>query len=231
MKFIQNYWLLILGIILLPCSDTKISSSDNLILNIMQQESNNKKVENVTKNKTIDTAIFAGGCFWCVEGQFKLLEGVINVKSGYIGGKVPNPSYELVCTGTTQHAEAARIEFDPEKISYDELLAAFFMAHDPTQLNRQGNDVGTQYRSAIFPINEEQKNLASFYIKKLNEEKVYSNPIVTSIEWGHKFYEAENYHDDYYSRNPDKPYCQIVVKPKVEHFRKVFADKLKENAK
>lgn len=197
-----------------------------------------KMMENTTdqtrqddKNLKLDTAIFAAGCFWCVEGQFKHLDGVQSVKSGYIGGKVADPSYELVCTGTTGHAEAVRVVYEPEKIAYEQLLAAFFVAHDPTQLNRQGNDVGTQYRSALFPLNDEQKEKATFYISKLNEEKAYPDPIVTSIEPNAPFYEAEDYHDNYFERNPQNAYCQMVVKPKIEKFKKVFADQLKEKEK
>ncbi|RQO30162.1 peptide-methionine (S)-S-oxide reductase [Taibaiella sp. KBW10] len=174
-----------------------------------------------------DSAIFAAGCFWCVEGQFQNLKGVISVKSGYIGGTVAQPTYEQVCTGTTGHAEAVKVVYDPSVVSYDELLAAFFVSHDPTQLNRQGNDIGTQYRSAIFPQNESQKEKANYYIAQLNEEKAYTHPIVTTIEGQGPFYDAEAYHDDYFNRNPENSYCQLVVKPKIEKFKKVFANKLK----
>lgn len=174
-----------------------------------------------------DTAIFAAGCFWCVEGQFLQLKGIENVKSGYMGGQVENPSYEMVCTGTTGHAEAVKVIYDPSIIGYEELLAAFFIAHDPTQLNRQGNDIGTQYRSAIFPLNTSQEEKAKFYIQKLDEAKVYNAPIVTSIEKADTFYKAEAYHDNYYVNNPQNGYCQMVVKPKIEKFKQVFAQKLK----
>ena len=179
------------------------------------------------ENAILDTATFAAGCFWCVEAQFMQLKGVTKVKSGYTGGKRAHPSYEQVTTGATGHAEALNITFDPSIISYDELLSAFFTAHDPTQLNRQGNDIGTQYRSAIFPRNAQQQEKAAYYIQKLNAEKVYDAPIVTTIEPFETFYDAEAYHDDYYRRNPQNPYCQMVVKPKVEKFEKVFKDKLK----
>jgi peptide-methionine (S)-S-oxide reductase len=174
-----------------------------------------------------DTATFAAGCFWCVEAQFKELRGVEKVISGFTGGTVPNPTYEEVCTGTTGHAEACNIIYDPAVISYDELLAAFFVAHDPTQLNRQGNDVGTQYRSAIFYHNAQQKRLAEYYINKLNEEKVYPNPIVTQVQPYTIFYKAKNYHQDYYAKNKNVPYCRLVIKPKLDKFRKVFKGKLK----
>lgn len=177
-------------------------------------------------NKT-DTATFAAGCFWCVEAQFQQLKGVDTVISGFTGGHVPNPSYEEVCTGITGHAEACNIVYDPTVISYDELLAAFFTAHDPTQLNRQGSDVGTQYRSAIFYRSPEQQKKANYYIKRLNEEKVYDNNIVTKVSPLTTFYKANGYHQDYYKNNGSQPYCQLVIKPKVEKFKKVFKDKLK----
>lgn len=174
-----------------------------------------------------DTATFAAGCFWCVEAQFQQLQGVDTVISGFTGGHVPHPSYKEVCTGTTGHAEACNIIYDPARISYDELLAAFFTAHDPTQLNRQGNDIGTQYRSAIFFHTPEQKEKADYYIRKLNEEKAYPNPIVTQVQPYTEFYPAEDYHQDYYKLNGDQPYCQMVIRPKMEKFKKVFRDKLK----
>lgn len=180
------------------------------------------------QNKDLQIATFAAGCFWCVEAQYQQLEGVEKVVSGYIGGHVDNPTYKEVCTGNTGHAEACNIYYDPEKISYDELLAAFWVAHDPTTLNRQGNDVGTQYRSAIFYHNEEQKQKAEEYKRRLNEEKAYDNPVVTEISPYTKFYKAEDYHQDYYNENGTQPYCVFVVKPKLDKFKKVFADKLKK---
>lgn len=173
-------------------------------------------------------ATFAAGCFWCVEAQYQQLNGVIKVESGYLGGHVDNPTYKQVCTGNTGHAEACNIYYYPSIISYDELLAAFWIAHDPTTLNRQGNDVGTQYRSAIFYHNEEQKQKAEEYKKKLNDEKAFGNPVVTEISPYSKFYKAEDYHQDYYNQNPNQGYCQFVVKPKMDKFKKVFADKLKK---
>lgn len=175
-----------------------------------------------------DTATFAAGCFWCVEEQFKQLKGVTSVTSGYTGGTVPNPSYKQVCTGLTGHAEACNIIYDPSKISYDELLAAFFVSHNPTTLNRQGNDEGTQYRSAIFYHNAEQHKLADYYIKRLNEEKAYPDEIVTEVTPYTKFYNAEDYHQNYYESNASVPYCQFVVKPKRDKFREVFKGKLKQ---
>lgn len=180
-----------------------------------------------TKEHKTDIATFAAGCFWCVEAQFQQLDGVEKVESGYTGGQVPNPTYKQVCTGATGHAEAVNIYYDPSKISYDELLAAFWTAHDPTQLNRQGNDVGTQYRSAIFYHNDEQKHKAEEYKRKLNEEHAYNDPVVTEIAPSTTFYKAEDYHQNYYNENGSQPYCVFVIKPKMDKFQKVFKDKLK----
>ncbi|SFW20746.1 peptide-methionine (S)-S-oxide reductase [Sinomicrobium oceani] len=174
-----------------------------------------------------DTATFAAGCFWCVESQFQQLEGVKKVVSGFTGGTVKNPGYKQVTTGKTGHAEACNIVYDPSVITYDELLEAFFVAHDPTQRNRQGNDVGTQYRSAIFYHDKSQKEKAEYYIRKLNEAKAYDKPIVTEVSPFTKFYKAEDYHQDYYNQNKSEPYCQYVIQPKLEKFRKVFKEKLK----
>lgn len=174
-----------------------------------------------------DTATFAAGCFWCVESQFQQLEGVKKVVSGFTGGTVKNPGYRQVTTGKTGHAEACNIVYDPSVITYDELLEAFFVAHDPTQWNRQGNDVGTQYRSAIFYHDKSQKEKAEYYIRKLNEAKAYDKPIVTEVSPFTKFYKAEDYHQDYYNQNKSEPYCQYVIQPKLEKFRKVFKEKLK----
>lgn len=184
--------------------------------------------EPIYKKGKMDTATFAAGCFWCVEAQFGQLKGVKKVVSGFTGGNVKNPTYEEVCTGNTGHAEACNIIYDPSVISYDELLAAFFTAHDPTQLNRQGNDVGTQYRSAIFYHNAAQKEKADYYIRKLNDAKAYKNKIVTAVSSYTVFYKAEDYHQDFYNKNPEQHYCKYVIQPEVERFRKVFKDKLKQ---
>jgi peptide-methionine (S)-S-oxide reductase len=173
-------------------------------------------------------ATFGMGCFWCTEAIFQELKGVIKVTPGYAGGHKENPTYEEVCDGNTGHTEVAQIVFDPNLISYAELLEVFFKVHDPTTLNRQGNDVGYQYRSVIFYHNDEQKKLAQYYKQKLNEEKVYNNPIVTAIEPFTNFYPAEDYHKNYYKLNSSKPYCQLVIKPKLEKFEKIFRDKLKK---
>lgn len=182
-----------------------------------------------SESKGLDTATFAAGCFWCVEAQFQQLKGVDTVISGYTGGHMKNPTYKQVSGGKTGHAEAINILYNPEEITYDELIEAFFVAHDPTQLNRQGNDVGTQYRSAVFYHNQEQKNKTDYYIKRLNEEKVYNKPIVTEIKPYGLFYVAEDYHQNYYKLNPNQGYCQFVIAPKMEKFKKVFKEKLKED--
>lgn len=174
-----------------------------------------------------DTATFATGCFWCTEAKFQQLKGVIKVTSGFTGGHVANPTYEQVCTGETGHAEACNIVYDPSVISYDDLLQAFFVAHDPTELNRQGNDVGTQYRSAIFYHNAQQKQKAEYYIKKLNEAKAYKSKIVTQVTPYTVFYKAEGYHQNYYNLHGDQPYCKYVIQPELEKFKAVFKNKLK----
>lgn len=172
-------------------------------------------------------ATFGSGCFWCTEAVFELVKGVVKVESGYSGGSVPNPTYEAVCTGLTGHAEVVRIYFDPEVTSYIELLEIFWRTHDPTTLNRQGADVGTQYRSVIFYHNEDQKRLAEEYKQKLDDAGIWNDPIVTEISPFKKFYIAENYHQNYYENNPYQGYCSFVITPKIEKFKKVFADKLK----
>ncbi len=174
-----------------------------------------------------DTATFAAGCFWCTEAKFQQLRGVEKVVSGFTGGHVANPSYELVCTGTTGHAEACNIIYDPKVITYDELLEAFFVAHDPTQLNRQGNDEGTQYRSAVFYHNAAQKQKAEYYIRKLNEAKAYKSKIVTQVAPYTAFYKAEDYHQNYYNLHGSEPYCKYVIQPELEKFKAVFKNKLK----
>jgi peptide-methionine (S)-S-oxide reductase len=179
------------------------------------------------KPATVDTATFAMGCFWCTEAKFQQLRGVKKVISGFSGGHVAHPSYAEVCTGNTGHAETCNIIYDPKVITYDELLEAFFVAHDPTQLNRQGNDVGTQYRSAIFYHNADQKNKANYYIAKLNTAKAYKSPIVTQVVPFKVFYKAEDYHQNYYNLNGNQPYCKYVIQPELEKFKAVFKNKLK----
>jgi peptide-methionine (S)-S-oxide reductase len=173
-------------------------------------------------------AILAGGCFWCLEAVFDQVRGVESVESGYIGGNLDHPSYEAVCGGQTGHAEAVRITFDPRVITYKGLLEIFFAIHDPTTLNRQGNDAGTQYRSAIFYTSPEQQQTAEDLIKSLTAERLYDAPIVTQVVSVSLWYEAESYHQEYFARNPLQGYCQFVVGPKVAKFRKQFAQRLKE---
>lgn len=184
--------------------------------------------ENIPTGVQTDTATLATGCFWCTEAIFQELKGVWKVTSGYSGGTVPQPSYEEVCSGNTGHAECLQVIYDPKQISFDELLEVFWESHDPTSLNRQGNDAGTQYRSAIFYHNAAQKEEAEKYKAKLDQSGAYSKPIVTEITPFSKFYAAENYHQDYYRHNGSQPYCSFVIRPKVEKFEKVFKDKLKK---
>lgn len=177
--------------------------------------------------RAMETATLAGGCFWCLEAVFNELRGVASVVSGYMGGNRPNPSYEEVCTGTTGHAEAVQIQYDPRTISYPELLSVFFVIHDPTTLNRQGNDVGTQYRSAIFYHSEEQKVEAVDFLATLERRGIWGAPIVTQVVPASAFYPAEEYHQLYYARNPNQPYCRAVVAPKVAKLRSHFLSALK----
>ena len=174
-----------------------------------------------------EVATLAGGCFWCLEAVFDDLEGVTDVVSGYSGGHVPNPTYKHVCTGDTGHAEVVQIRFDPDVISYRDLLRVFFAIHDPTTLNRQGGDIGTQYRSAIFYHTPEQKSAAEETIAELTAAKLWDRPVVTEVTAFKAFYRAEDYHQEYFHRNPSQPYCQAVVAPKVAKFRKAFLDRLK----
>ncbi|HJZ55628.1 MAG TPA: peptide-methionine (S)-S-oxide reductase MsrA [Gemmataceae bacterium] len=174
-----------------------------------------------------EVATLGGGCFWCLEAVYEQLRGVEKVESGYAGGSLPNPTYKAVCTGTTGHAEVVQVTFDPAVISYRELLEVFFAIHDPTTLNRQGNDVGTQYRSAIFYHSPEQRDTAAAVIGELTEQKLWPNPIVTEVTPLREFFKAEDYHQHYFQNNPAQPYCQFVVNPKVAKARKTFAAKLK----
>jgi peptide-methionine (S)-S-oxide reductase len=184
-------------------------------------------IESGAPSSQREVATLAGGCFWCLEAVFDQVSGVEAVESGYIGGAVESPSYEAVCSGRTGHAEAVRITFDPQVISYRALLEIFFAIHDPTTLNRQVNDIGTQYRSAIFYHSPEQRQAAESLVATLNQEKLYPNPIVTQIVPATQWYEAEPYHQEYFARNPLQGYCQFVVSPKVAKFRKQFAARLK----
>jgi peptide-methionine (S)-S-oxide reductase len=179
--------------------------------------------------KRFETGTLGGGCFWCMEAIYQLLDGISQVKSGYAGGHFVNPTYEQVCSGRTGHAEVVQITFDSSIISYEDLLDVFFTVHDPTTLNRQGADVGTQYRSAIFYGNEEQRQFAESKISDIEQQEIWNQPIVTEVAELHEFYPAKTYHDDYFRRNPTQPYCQAVVAPKVGGFRKKHLDRLKRD--
>jgi peptide-methionine (S)-S-oxide reductase len=176
----------------------------------------------------MEVATLGGGCFWCTESIFSELKGVKKVEPGYAGGVLPNPTYEEVCTGTTGHAEVVQIIFDPNIISFKELLEIFFSTHDPTTLNRQGADVGTQYRSIIFYHNNKQKLVAERIIKEINETKIWKNPVVTQIEPYKAFYKAEEYHKSYFKKNPKQAYCRIIIKPKIDKFKKAYGEKIKD---
>ena len=184
--------------------------------------------EGISQSNNKEVAILGAGCFWCVEAVFQELNGVESVESGYTGGTVDNPTYKQICTGTTGHAEVARITFDPEVITFKEILEVFWKTHDPTTINRQGADVGTQYRSAVFYLSESQKEESAHYKKRLNESGAYAALVITEITKAGIYYPAENYHQDYYLQNPDQGYCRYVIQPKLEKFRAAFADKLKK---
>ena len=177
--------------------------------------------------ENLQTAILGGGCFWCLEAVFDRMQGVTAVESGYMGGHVENPTYRQVCNGNTGHAEVVRVTFDPSQTSFSEVLDAFFTIHDPTTLNRQGNDAGTQYRSVIFYTSEDQYREAKKKIDELTAARTWPDPIVTSLEPAGKFYVAEDYHQEYFANNANQPYCQFVVAPKVKKFQQKFAEKLK----
>lgn len=202
---------------------TACNASDTI-----QQKNMNENLSTDTQAVN-DTAILGAGCFWCVEAVFQELDGVLEVQSGYTGGQVKNPDYKSVCSGLTGHAEVARIVFDTSKITFETLLEVFWQTHDPTTLNRQGADVGSQYRSVIYYQNEHQKSLAEFYKQKLDASGAFDKPIVTEISaFDGMFYSAEDYHQNYYSENPEQGYCRMVIRPKLEKFRKAFSEKLKK---
>ena len=206
---------------------TLVSCAQNEQASSMPAQTPSSPAQPSIDSSKTDTATFGAGCFWCVEAVFTELKGVLSVTSGYAGGTVKNPSYKEVCTGTTGHAEVARIVYDPEQITFDELLEVFWQTHDPTTLNSQGNDHGTQYRSVVFYHNAEQKAKAEGYKAELDKSGAWDAPIVTEISPLPDFYPAEDYHQSYYALNGEQGYCQYVIRPKVEKFRKVFAAKLK----
>lgn len=194
-----------------------------------QQESHTMSTHPVSHNGALETATFGAGCFWCVEAVFQRLDGVESVASGYSGGHVDKPTYRQVCDGTTGHAEVIQIQFDPSKISYEDLLYVFWRTHDPTTLNRQGNDQGTQYRSVIFYHNESQRAAAEKSKKETDAAHVWPDPMVTEISAFKNFFKAEDYHQNYYNDNQDQPYCRFVIDPKIQKLKKEFKDKLKKN--
>lgn len=198
------------------------------ILTVNVYNTDNQKINKLlSMSDKIEKATFGGGCFWCTEAIYNKVNGVISAISGYSGGSVKNPGYKEVCSGLTGHAEVVQISYNPNIISYLELLEIFFKTHDPTSLNRQGNDVGTQYRSVIFYHNDKQRDLAEDIIAELNEQGIWKDPIVTELNMISEFYPAEDYHQEYFKNNSNQGYCRMVIQPKVEKFTKVFEDKLK----
>lgn len=211
----------LVALTLSACGQT--SNSEKVMNN-----SNEKEVKTTENNvSTIDTITLGGGCYWCVEAVYEMLKGVIKVESGFSGGTVKNPAYREVCNGTTGHAEVVQITYDTTKTSLDEILKVFFTVHDPTTLNQQGADIGTQYRSVIFYRNETQYNTAKSIIDTLTKENVYGKPIVTQLAEFTTFYKAEDYHQNYYDQHKEEPYCRMVIQPKIEKFEKIFKDRLK----
>lgn len=219
--------LLIPLLCLASCSANNGNSKNTAYL----ESKNNRDQMIYNDTTTHDTATFGAGCFWCVEAIFQRLDGVYKVESGYSGGTVKDPTYKQVCNGTTGHAEVCQVYYNPQVISFDELLEVFWQTHDPTTLNRQGADYGTQYRSAVFYHNQFQKERAEYYKKKLTDEKAFDSPIVTEITAFSEFYKAEGYHQNYFNSNGGQPYCSLVIQPKVDKFKKAFADKLKPGEK
>lgn len=209
-------------IFLLLVITTSCASQDN------KNRKSNQTAMNTSEITKTDTATLGAGCYWCTEAQYQLLDGIISVISGFSGGTIKNPSYREVCDGRTGHAEVVQVVYDMSKLNYADILEAFFSSHDPTQLNGQGNDIGTQYRSVIFFHNDEQKGIAEKIKNELNESGAYKDRIVTEISPFTVFYKADDYHQNYFNENGEQPYCKMVVAPKVEKFKKVFKDKLKK---
>jgi peptide-methionine (S)-S-oxide reductase len=202
-----------------------------LILVACQTNKLKMQAQNIQRQDRMAEATFGGGCFWCTEAVFDRLEGVISVESGYAGGKVENPTYEAVCAGTTGHAEVIRIVYNPSKIAFEFLLEVFFNTHDPTTLNRQGNDIGDQYRSVVFYHNDEQKEIAEKMIQEFNSKNIYGKKVVTVVDPLTNYYKAENYHQEYFENNPQNGYCNVVVGPKVAKFEKKYQEHLKPEFK
>jgi len=221
MKSIVQTFIALSGIIMISCESPNTQTAKSVQAEMKTMEENKKP------SGEVDTAVFGAGCFWCVEAIFLQLNGVQEVVSGYSGGARENPSYDQVCSGATGHAEVIQVIYDPAKLTFVELLEVFWGVHDPTTLNRQGADVGTQYRSVIFYTNDNQKKLAEEYKTKLNVSGAFPQPVVTEISPLKAFYKAENYHQNYFNENGSQPYCSLVIKPKLEKFKKVFGDKMK----
>ena len=210
------------------CNCSENNNNTNFYQSSMDSQKNQNPLESLSKIKsTTDTATFGAGCFWCVEAIFQNLNGVQSVQSGYAGGSIKNPTYKEVCNGNTGHAEVCQIIFDPSKIRFSELLEVFWKTHDPTTLNRQGNDMGTQYRSVVFYHTTEQKLLAEQYKKQINDEKAFQNPVITEIVPFTNYYAAEEYHQNYYNLNSEEGYCKFLIQPKLEKFEKIFKNKIK----
>jgi peptide-methionine (S)-S-oxide reductase len=219
------------AVVIAAASFAKLYAEDTNVQNQTAGQAESRAADPSSKDsERLEQATFGTGCFWCTEAVFEQLRGVKSVESGYTGGNLKNPSYEQVSSGLTGHAEVVQITYDPKVITYPELLEVFWKTHDPTTLNRQGNDVGTQYRSAVFYHNDEQRKEAEHYKKKLDESGAFSDRIVTEITPLGEFYPAEKYHQDYYRSNPTQGYCSLVIRPKVEKFKKAFADKLEPAA-
>lgn len=212
----KHFWIGIGLIVLAGCASKQTQHKDT------------KKISHTQENMNTDTAILAGGCFWCLDAVYRQMEGIVSIECGYANGKIKNPTYKEVCSGLTGHAEVTQLVFDTDKTSYAEILTVFWKIHDPTTLNRQGNDIGTQYRSGIYYRNESQKEIALKSREAAEEAKLWEDPIVTEIVPLDCYYPAEDYHQDYYTNNPDQPYCVAVVGEKAAKFRKLFADKLKK---
>src|SRR2546425_298074 len=210
------------------CMEEVVESRSPTLLGVGRSKLMVQKPEQASISKALEVATLAAGCFWCTEAVFDHLKGVVKVESGYSGGNAPNPSYEEVCTGDTGHAESIEITFDPSIISFKDLLQIFFTTHDPTTYNRQGGDVGTQYRSAVFYHNPEQEKIAREVIQEFNDSRVWKKPIVTEVVPYREFYKAEDYHQDYYAKNSRQPYCRVVIEPKIAKLREHYREKLKQ---
>ncbi len=237
---LQKTWIIAIGLaIVVAFAWLSMANSGYSIQDPIDSKANARKKSTKTQadttqqegEVTMETATFGNGCFWCTEAVFLRLKGVASVRSGYSGGQAPNPTYDQVCTGTTGHAEVIQIQFNPNEISYDQLLEVFFSTHDPTTLNRQGPDIGPQYRSVIFYHNEQQKERAELAKSELDKSKVFKQPIVTEITAFTEFYPAEDYHQNFFARNPGNQYCMVQAVPKIRKIKKVFADLLKEEYK